>query len=130
MIRTDNSLGKSTEDYLKQILLLQNEKGFVRSIELAVCFGYSRASVCNAVKNLTKKQLVIMGDDKTIYLTEDGRKIAERVYNKYRVIYSYLTDCLNVDTKIAAKDACKMEHIVSDFTCTCLSVMHDEAVYS
>lgn len=130
MIRTDNSLGKSAEDYLKQILLLQNKNGFARSIELAISFGYTKASVCNAIKNLINKQLVIMRDDKTIYLTEDGRKAAERVYNKYRVIYSYLTDCLNVDAKIAAKDACKMEHIVSDFTCTCLAAMHDEAVYS
>ena len=100
-------------NYLKAIYQLQQCRGEVRSVDLAVLFGYSKASVCVAVKKLRGLNLIEMDSKKRIYLTAYGERLAADLQEKYLLIKNYLTSVLNVDEKTAAQDACRIEHVVS-----------------
>ena len=103
---------KSGEDYLEAILVIRNEKGNVRSLDVAQHLGVTKPSVSRAMKLLREGGFLTMDADKRISLTEAGREAAEQVFEKHRI----LTDCLvtmGVDPGIAEKDACRMEHLIS-----------------
>lgn len=103
---------ESAEDYLETILILQSRKGSVRSVDIAAELDFSRPSVSVAMKNLRQEGCVEMTDDGHIVLTEKGREIAERIYERHRLFTAWLTD-LGVDPEVAAEDACRIEHVVS-----------------
>ena len=92
---------QSAEDYLETILMLTQRMGRVRSIDVVNELGYTKASVSIAMKNLT--------------LLDPGREIAERIYSRHRLLTHFFMQ-LGVDEKIAAEDACKAEHILSEET--------------
>ena len=104
---------ESGEDYLEAVLMLQEEKGMVRSVDLARHLGYSKPSVCIAVKGLGAQGYLIMDEDKYLHLTKKGREVAERIYERHRFFTQLLTG-LGVDPKQAEADACRIEHAVSD----------------
>lgn len=108
-------LHASGEDYLEAVLILQKQMGesTVRSVDLARHMGYSKPSICHAVSVLKKENYLTMDNEGYLHLTDSGKKIAEKVYEKHL----FLTDMLvsaGVSKEIAERDACKMEHGISD----------------
>ena len=106
------SLHQSGEDYLEAILMLQKEKGMVRSVDVARHMGVSKPSVCHAVATLKEGGFLTMDGDFFLRLTDVGREVAEQIYEKHR----FFTDRLikaGVDPVTAEKDACRMEHVIS-----------------
>ena len=106
---------ESGEDYLEAILMIQKEKGFVRSIDLANRLGYSKPSISVAVKTLGAEGFLTMDEGKLLHLTEKGQKIAERIYERHRTLEAILVG-IGVEPEQAEKDACKIEHDLSDET--------------
>ena len=105
----------SAEDYLESILVLQERRGQVRSIDIVNELGYSKPSVSIAMKKLRESGYISMAQDGLITLNESGLEIASRVYDKHKAI-TKLFELLGVSPEQAAEDACKMEHDLSDET--------------
>lgn len=106
---------ESAEDYLEKILMLKEQKGVVRSIDIANAMGYSKPSISIAMKHLRENGYITMDQDNHIELTEAGLAIAERIYNRHRTLTLLLTK-LGVPKETAEKDACKIEHDLSPET--------------
>lgn len=107
--RSDESL----EDYLETILSLQKKNGHVRSIDIANEMHFSKPSVSVAMKNLREKEYIVMEDDGSIRLTESGRQRAESVLERHTLISDWLIS-IGVSPETARKDACKVEHDLSE----------------
>jgi Mn-dependent DtxR family transcriptional regulator len=104
---------ESAENYLETILVLSLKGGRVRSIDIVNELEYSKPSVSIAMKNLRTKGYIIKDSDGYITLTEKGRKIADKMYERHVAISDWLI-FLGVDKKTAVQDACKMEHAMSE----------------
>lgn len=104
---------RSSEDYLETILMLSEQLPVVRSIDIATHLSFSKPSVSVAMKHLKETGKISMSAAGYITLTEEGRAIAEKVYERHRVLSSMLVS-LGVDPKIANEDACEMEHVISE----------------
>ena len=103
---------ESVEDYLETILLLGKQMPQVRSVDVANELNYSQPSVSVAMKNLRQKNYVTVSEEGFIHLTEEGRLLAETVYERHSLISGWLIS-LGVDPEVAAEDACRMEHDIS-----------------
>lgn len=103
---------ESAEDYLESILILQQRNGQVRSIDVAGELQVSKPSVSIAMRQLRENGYVVMNEGGLLSLTEKGSAIAERVYERHRLLTDWLI-ALGVDPKTAATDACRMEHVIS-----------------
>ena len=106
---------ESSENYLETILLLSKKLPVVRSVDIATELGFKKSSVSVAMKNLREKGHITVTDAGYIYLTEEGQKIADMIYERHALLSSWLTS-LGVNEKIATEDACKMEHVISKET--------------
>lgn len=106
-------INESAENYLETILILSNKLPVVRSVDVANELDFKKSSVSIAMKNLKSNGHITVTDAGFIYLTESGREIAEKVYERHRFISSWLIS-LGVPEDIATEDACKMEHIISN----------------
>lgn len=106
---------ESAEDYLEQILMLKEQKGSVRSIDIAVAMGFSKPSVSIAMKNLRENGYISVDADGFITLEEPGLEIARRIYDRHRKLTAFFV-ALGVDPDVAAHDACKIEHDLSEET--------------
>ena len=104
---------ESGEDYLETILILHNRNGGVRSIDIASELDYSKPSVSVAMKNLRERECITVDKNGFISLTEKGREIAERVYERHLLFTSWLTS-MGVPEDIATEDACRIEHCLSN----------------
>lgn len=104
---------ESCENYLKAIYELQNRQGDIRSVDIARTLGYSKASVCVAMKKLVQKKLIEMNSNKEIQLTALGEINAADLEKKYTLLKRLLTSVLDVDEQTAAQDACRIEHVIS-----------------
>ena len=102
---------ESAENYLEAILAL-SEKGNVRSIDVAQHLNFSKPSVSRAMSLLRENGYVMMDDDGLLHLTVTGYEIASRIYERHQLLTTWLTR-LGVDPKVAAEDACKIEHDLS-----------------
>ena len=105
---------ESLEDYLETILVL-NKSGAVRSIDVANKMSFSKPSVSVAMKNLKSKELITVDDNGFITLTDAGAIIAERIYERHRILTKALVN-LGVSEETAREDACRIEHDISDET--------------
>ena len=103
---------ESAENYLETILMLEQSKGRVRSIDIAVELGFSKPSVSVAMKQLRENGYVEMTAGNFLLLTDKGREIAQRMYERHTLLTDWLV-FLGVDRKTAAADACRIEHVVS-----------------
>ena len=103
---------ESGEDYLEAILILQQEKGQVRAIDVAHYLEFSKPSVSRAVKLLREDGELTVTSDGSLELTDKGREIAERIYERHRLLTLWFTE-LGVSEKQAAEDACRVEHDIS-----------------
>ena len=106
-------LRASGEDYLEVILVLQKQKGVVRSVDVARHLGVSKPSVCNAVATLREGGFLLMDEDNFLHLTDAGCEVAEQVYEKHRFFTQRLI-AAGVDPKTAEADACRIEHVISE----------------
>lgn len=109
----------SSEDYMKSILILLKRNGFVRSVDISEEMGVTRPSVCNAMKKLREQKMIYFDDNDHILFTEAGQKFAEKVFSKHAVISRFLSK-IGVSKEKAEKEACLMEHAISDETYECL----------
>ena len=105
----------SGEDYLETILILHREMGMVRSVDVARHMGVSKPSVCHAVAVLQEGGFLAVDGDHFLHLTEQGRIIAEKIYERHRFFTDRLIEA-GVDPKTAEADACRIEHVISDET--------------
>lgn len=106
---------ESAEDYLESILVLQERRGLVRSIDIVNELGFSKPSVSIAMKKLRENGYISMGPDGRITLNESGLAIANRIYGRHKTITRFFM-LLGVSEEAAAGDACKVEHDLSDET--------------
>lgn len=104
---------KSSEDYLEMILMLQEMKGFARSIDIAAQLCVTKPSVSYATKRLRENGYITMDVDGLITLTQRGFEIAFRMYNRHKMLTDFLVS-IGIDEETAREDACKMEHDLSD----------------
>lgn len=104
---------KSSEDYLEMILMLQEKKGYARSIDIAGELGVTKPSVSYAVKRLRENGYITMDSDGHIALTDFGMEIASRMYERHKLLTDFLM-VLGVDEQTAREDACKIEHDLSE----------------
>lgn len=104
---------ESAENYLETVLMLRQRKGFVRSIDIANEMGFSKPSVSIAMKNLKENGYITIDDGGMISLTDKGREIAEKTYERHTLFTEWLIR-LGVSPDMAAEDACRMEHAVSE----------------
>ena len=109
------SMHESAEMYLETIYTLSLTSTSVRSIDVAEALNYSRPSVSRAVGLLKKDGYLLMDEEGFLTLTEEGRALAERIYERHTVLTAAL-EALGVDKETAAEDACKIEHDISDRT--------------
>ena len=105
----------SGEDYLETILILHREMGMVRSVDVARHMDVSKPSVCHAVAVLQEGGFLAVDGDHFLHLTEQGRIIAEKIYERHRFFTDRLIEA-GVDPKTAEADACRIEHVISDET--------------
>ena len=110
---------KSAEDYLEMILRLTEEKGYARSVDIAMGLGVSKPSVSVAMKQLREGGYIVMDKDNYISLTDTGKEIAHRIYERHKVLTRMLT-MIGVDEQTAENDACKVEHDISVQTFTAI----------
>lgn len=103
---------ESLEDYLEAILILSQKSSVVRSIDIAAELDFSKPSVSVAMKKLKSKDYISVSAEGYITLTDSGHELAEKVYERHRLLTDWLVH-LGVDPKVAAVDACKMEHDIS-----------------
>ena len=106
-------LQESGEMYLESIFVLAQKQSGVRSIDISEYMGYSKPSVSRAVSLLKSGGYITMDKDNLIALTESGLEIAQKIFDRHTLIANLLIR-LGVPEKIAAEDACKMEHAISD----------------
>lgn len=106
---------RASEDYLEAMLMLQEKNGYIRSIDVAELLKVSKPSVSNAAKRLREGGYITMDESKQIALTDTGMEIAQRVYDRHKLLTDFLMR-MGVDEAIALEDACKMEHSISDAT--------------
>ena len=104
---------ESIEDYLECILMLGEKKPVVRSVDIANEMGFKKSSVSVAMKNLREKEHIVVSDEGYITLTPSGKAIAERVYERHKVLTGWFVK-IGVDHDIAVEDACRIEHDLSD----------------
>ena len=105
-------LHASGEDYLETILVLQKKRGMVRSVDVARHMEVSKPSVCHAVATLRDGGFLMMDEDHFLHLTDVGREVAEQIYEKHRFFTDRLIEA-GVDPETAERDACRMEHVIS-----------------
>ena len=106
-------LQESGEMYLEAILMLSREKGAVRSLDVAEYMGFSKPSVSRAVGLLKNGGFITVDKDGHLILTDIGKDIAEKIYDRHTLLTSLLIK-LGVSEDTAANDACKIEHAISD----------------
>ena len=114
---------ESAEDYLEQILMLLEQKGHARSVDIAAGLNVSKPSVSVAMKKLKENGYIKMSTDNLISLTDKGYAIARKIYDRHRMLTKYLVQ-LGVSEETAREDACKIEHDLSEesYTAICAQI--------
>lgn len=108
-------LHESGEMYLETILILSQKQNMVRSIDVAEDMGFSKPAVSRAMAKLKADKYILIDSEGYIALTESGRQIAEKIYERHTILTRFLIR-LGVDEETTAADACKIEHDMSDKT--------------
>lgn len=109
------TIHKSAEDYLEMILMIRQQKGYVRSIDVAQALGVTKPSVSIAMKKLRENGYITFDKDNYIILSVPGEKVARHMYERHKTLTDLLIR-LGVAEETAKEDACKIEHDISDET--------------
>jgi len=105
-------LHASGEDYLEAILILHKKTGMVRSVDLARHMGYSKPSISHAVSILREGGFLTMDIDGFLHLTDSGREIAEKIYDRHQ-LFTKMLIAVGINPVIAEQEACRIEHNIS-----------------
>ncbi len=116
---------KSAEDYLEKILMISNQNGIVRAIDIARFLDFSKASVSVAMKKLKESNYIVVDKNGDITLTKTGLEVANKIYERHEVLASIFIS-LGVERDVAYEDACKVEHDLSDETFDALKKYFEE----
>jgi Mn-dependent DtxR family transcriptional regulator len=109
-------LSESGEDYLEKIYLMSLQSNEIHKVDIANEFNYSKPSITKAIKILTKNGYIIVDSiTNHIFLTEDGIHEAKKILYKHKVLTEFWVK-LGVSLEVAEKDACHMEHLISNET--------------
>lgn len=114
-----SKLTVSAEDYLEAALMLTIKGERIKVTSIAEMLGVSKPAVTNAIENLAEKGLMTKKPYGDIFLTDEGRKEAERVYDKHKLLHGFL-QTLGVSDETAEIDCCKIEHDLSEETINCI----------
>ena len=106
---------KSSEDYLEMMLILKEEKGYIRSVDIAEALKVTKPSVSYATKRLRENGYISMNQEGLIELSDKGMTIARQVYHRHRTLADYLM-AIGVSERVAYEDACQIEHDISQET--------------
>ncbi len=106
---------ESSEDYLEAMLMMKEQRGYIRSIDIAVELGVTKPSVSYATKRLRENGYITMDKEGLITLTDKGMEVATRIYERHKMLTHYFM-FLGVDEETAREDACKVEHDLSQQT--------------
>ena len=109
------SLHESGEMYLETIYVLSKKSSTVRSLDVAEEMNFSKPSVSRAIKILKVGGFVTVDENGYLSLTEDGKNIAKKIYERHRVLTQFLIN-IGVTKETAVEDACRVEHYISDET--------------
>ena len=107
------ALTSSMEDYLEAVLIPHQKHGSVCGVDIAVHLGVTKPSVSRAVKELSKSEYIVKNTDGTLSLTDSGLQIATQIYEKHQFFTRQLIEA-GVPQDIAAQDACRLEHVISE----------------
>ena len=118
-------LQESGEMYLEAILVLSDKMSGVRSLDVAEYRNYSKPSFSRAVKLLRDGGYITVDEDGYLHLTDIGRDVAEKIYDRHRVLTQFLVT-IGVDKETASNDACRMEHVISDTTLEAIKIYLDK----
>lgn len=110
---------EATENYMEAILILNQNLGSVRAVDIANYLGFSKPTISQYMKQYVQQGLVEIGSDGHIKLTEEGQKVAESTLERHRII-SAIFMALGVSKETALEDACKVEHDLSEETFNCM----------
>lgn len=103
---------ESSEMYLETILILSKQLPVVRSVDIANELGFKKSSVSIAMKHLREKEQISVTDAGFIYLTEEGKEIAEMIYERHQLLTEFFIK-IGVSSDTASTDACRIEHVIS-----------------
>lgn len=109
------TIRKSAQDYLEMILMIREQKGYVRSVDVAQALGVTKPSVSIAMKKLRESGYITFDKDNYILLSVSGEKVARHMYERHKTLTGLLMR-LGVSEETAKEDACKIEHDISDET--------------
>lgn len=112
-------ISEAIENYLETILVLSKKKPELHAIDICDELGYSRPTLSVVLKKMKKEGLIAVDENNHITLTDEGRKIAEKIYERHNVISKFFMD-IGVEKNVALRDACKIEHDLSDETFRCI----------
>ncbi|MCI6646974.1 MAG: metal-dependent transcriptional regulator [Oscillospiraceae bacterium] len=118
------AITESVADYLEAIMVLQREKGYVRAVDIANYFGYSRPTVSQTLKSFRQKGYVEVDEDSFVKLTELGQSIADATWERHTVLTQVLM-AIGVTEETAKADACRIEHDISDETFRCIREFYE-----
>lgn len=114
-----HEIQESGEMYLETILILSNQKANVRSIDVANYMNYSKPSISRGIGILKDDGYVTVDEGGFLHLTESGRAIAEKIYERHRVLAAFF-ESIGISEETASADACRIEHVISDETFTAI----------
>jgi len=109
-------LSSNMEDYLEAIAVLKKKNGVARVRDISRLLNVKTSSVTSALNTLAKSRFVIHERYGYVELTKEGEGLAQRIQSRHDILIKFLTDILSIDPKIAAEDACKIEHTLSPQT--------------
>ena len=109
------AITEAVENYLETILILSHKQPDVHAIDICSYLGYSRPTVSIILNKMKDEGLVTVDDDNHIRLTDMGRDVAERIYDRHTVLTDFFV-YLGVNRDVASEDACMVEHDISDET--------------
>ena len=115
LVKPHMKIQKASEDYLESMLMMKEQHGYIRSIDVADHLGVTKPSVTYATKQLKQNGFITMDRDGLITLTESGMEIADRIYTRHKTLTEFFIR-IGVDEKTAREDACKVEHDLSEET--------------
>lgn len=113
------AIHESGENYLEQLLLLSREKEKVRAVDLCAALGFSRPTVSVMLRELRDGGFVLTSDNGALSLTEKGAEVANKIYERHCLITAMLV-AIGVPVEVAKKDACLLEHDISEETLCCI----------
>lgn len=110
-----SNVSESQENYLEAILTLFHQCGYVRSVDIAEILSVSKASVSRAVKLLAQEGMITLDEHRFIQLTDAGMTLAQKIADRHHTLQTFLI-ASGVPAEVAAQDACRLEHILSDIS--------------